>query len=142
MSNLIAGGFRPQAAQGGAQISIAIAISLGQGLNGGAGLGQPVGGFGMPQGGFPAGGPGGLGSFCGCGQQPNLGALGQNFGPQNPFQAGFQQGFQQAQMASKMKRLMRKLRKLMASMGNGPCGMNPGFGAPGMGGFPQTPRLF
>lgn len=139
MSNLIAGGFRPQAAQGGAQISIAIAISLGQGLNGnsGVGMGQP----GFPPG-LPSAGPGGLGSFCGCGQQPNLGALGQNFGPQNPFQAGFQQGFQQAQMVSKMKRLMRKLRKLMASMGNGPCGMNPGFGAPGAPGFPQSPRLF
>ncbi len=136
MSNLIAGGFRPQAAQGGAQISIAIAISLGQGLNGTSGLGMPQPGF---PGGFSQGGPGGLGSFCGCGQQPNLGALGQNFGPQNPFQAGFQQGFQQAQMVSKMKRLMRKLRKLMASMGNGPGAMNPGFGGPG---FPQSPRLF
>lgn len=117
--------------------AISIAISFSQGLNNGPG-GLPLAqAFAGPEGAFAQagqGGPGGLGSLCGCGHNHNMGAFQNNFGgPQNPAQAGFQAGFQQGQMAAKMQRLMRKLHRLMAQMGGGGFGGPQAFGPQSFG---------
>jgi hypothetical protein len=129
-------------------ISIAIALTSGLG-QGGNNVAQAYAG---PNGaaafaGNQLGGPGGLGSMCGCGANHNPAAMANNFGgpqqgfgPQGP-QTPFQQGFQQGMQAARRNKLMRKLRKLLTMLGaNGPGGMGgpqfggPQFGGPGFGG--------
>jgi hypothetical protein len=115
------------------QAAISIAISLSNGLNNAGGAQA----FAGPNGAFAqAGGPGGLNfgnisGGCGCGRH-NFNALGNNFAPQNPYQAGMQDGFRQAKMQGLMQKMFALMSEMQSLGGGGPMGGGPvPFGAGG-----------